>query len=76
MRGLVLLAEGDSADDEQVRGLLWPIVGDCAHFPAVPAGHVLGSLSESEAHQFARLVDGQLVLAIDDDGRPTLRPAA
>jgi len=76
MRALVLLAEADSHEDEQVRGLLWPIIGDCAHFPSVPVGHLVGSLSAAEAHQFARLVDGQLVLAIDDDGRPTLRPAA
>ena len=76
MRALVLLAEADSHEDEQVRGLLWPIIGDCAHFPSVPVGHLVGSLSAAEAHQFARLVDGQLVLAIGDDGRPTLRPAA
>ena len=76
MRALTVLAEGGNHEDEQVRGFLWPIVGDCALFPAVPVGQIVGSLDVHEATKFADLIDGRLVMACDDAGRPTLRPAA
>jgi hypothetical protein len=62
--------------DQYTRDYLEPIIGDCAQYPSVPVGHLLGSLSAQEAAQFSALVDGSYVLAYTDEGRATLRPAA
>lgn len=77
VRALVLLAQRGDHDDETVRGLLEPIIGDCAQFPSVPVGHLVGSLSATEAAQFSGLVDGRYSISCDDrTGRPILKEAA
>ena len=76
IRALTLLADTDSTDDDTVRGLLEPVIGDCAHFASVPIGHLVGSLSATEAAVFGQLVDGRLAIHIDPHGRPSHRPAA
>jgi hypothetical protein len=59
--------------------LLEPIIGDCAQFPSVPVGHLLGSLSSTEAAKFATaaddLVAGVVALVFDDAGRAHIRTA-
>jgi hypothetical protein len=77
IRALVLIArEGDlDRADDFVRGLLEPIIGDCAQFPSVPVGHLVGSLSASEAAVFAGLVDGRYQLVFTDEGKPYARAA-
>lgn len=75
LRATVLIAEQGSGDDD-LRGYLKPIIGDCAQFASVPCGHLLGSLSATEATQLAGLVDGTLTLAFDDGGKARLQPAA
>jgi len=76
IRALVLLAQRGEHDDDTVRSLLEPIIGDCAQFPSVPVGHLVGSLSVQEAAQFSGLIDGRYHIAIRPDGRPTLATAA
>ena len=77
VRALVLLAQRGDHDDETVRGLLEPIIGDCAQFPSVPVGHLVGSLSATEAAQFSGLVDGRYSISCDDrTGKPVLAPVA
>lgn len=76
IRALTLLADTDSTDDDAVRGLLEPVIGDCALFASVPIGHLVGSLSAAEAATFGQIVDGRLAIHIDPQGRPSLRSAA
>ena len=82
LRALVLLAEDYGADidteigETAVRGLLEAVIGDVAQFPTVPLGHLIGSLSSTEATQFSGLLDGRYVLLFTEQGRPTLREAA
>lgn len=82
VRALVLVATDWVRDgfgphvDQYLRDLLEPIIGDCAQFPTVPLGHLVGSLSATEAAQLGGLLDGRYLLVITDEGRPTLRPAA
>ena len=71
LRALTVLAEADNTDDD-VRGLLWPIVGDCALFLHVTVGHLVGSLSVDEAITFGRLVTGELAVVVGDDGQPSV----
>lgn len=82
VRGLTILAEGESsAQDDVARAICASILGDVAHFPSVTVGHVLGSLDATEAARFAARCDvlvttndargsitddGVLVLAFDD----------
>lgn len=76
IRALTLLAAAGETDDTTLRELLEPIIGACAQYPNVPVGHLVGSLSATEAATFGQLVDGQLAIHIDPQGRPSLRPAA
>lgn len=76
IRALVLMCQRGDHDDDTVRGLLEPIIGDCAQFPSVPVGHLVGSLSHVEAAQFAGLVDGRYSILVREDGKPTLHVAA
>lgn len=76
IRGLVLLANDGLTDDATVRGFLEPIIGDCAQFPSVPVGHLLGSLSAPEATKFAGLIDGRYAISFAPNGKPTLVRAA
>lgn len=78
IRGLVHFAQAgvDDGDDQRIRDLLELIIGDCAQFPSVPVGHLLGSLSAQEAAKFSGLIDGRLHLLFDEQGRPVLRVAA
>ena len=83
IRALVLLAENgidDTADgvsiEDTVRTYLEAVIGDVAQFPTVPLGHLIGSLSATEAATFAGLVDGTYLLAFTDAGKPTLATAA
>lgn len=76
IRSLVLLAERDDIESDSLRSWLEPMLGDVAQFPAVTPGHLLGSLSATEAATFSRFIDGQLTLTIDDNGEYALRPAA
>ncbi len=71
IRALVLLARQGVSDDD-VRDLLEPIIGDCAHFSAVPVGHLVGSLDVQEARRFGALVDGSLAIEVAPDGRTRL----
>lgn len=57
MRGVVAIAEQLDDQRETLRCILAEIVGDVAHFPTVPVGHVLGTLSADEARRFAQLCD-------------------
>lgn len=57
MRGVVVLAEQLDDERETLRCILAEIVGDVAHSPTVPVGHVLGTLSAEEARRFAQLCD-------------------
>lgn len=59
-KGLIALATAGQCDDEIVRHLLGPIVGDVAYFVGVGVGHVVGSLGATEAERFAALVDAFL----------------
>lgn len=59
-KALIALATAGQCDDEIVRHLLGPIVGDVAYFVGVGVGHVVGSLSAPEAERFAALVDAFL----------------
>ena len=78
IRGLVAMAT-THPDDDLVRALLEPVIGDCAQFPSVPVGHLLGSLSSTEAAKFATaaddLVAGVVALVFDDAGRAHIRTA-
>jgi hypothetical protein len=69
VRGLVRLAAAEVDDVETLRCVLASVVGDVAHFPAVPAGHVLGTLTAAEAAIFAQrcdeLVDATVPAAVD-----------
>jgi hypothetical protein len=56
-RGLVLLAEGGSGDDETLRCVCAAVIGELAHWPTISAGQVVGSLGADEAALFARLCD-------------------
>lgn len=80
MRGVVLLAHHDAAEDEVLRALLEHVIGDVAHFAAVTPGQLLGSLDVHEATRFAQQVDqflaGSMVASINDSGQFSLRPAA
>ena len=76
IRALVLLCERADHDDDTLRALLVPIIGDCALFPAVTPGALVGSLSATEAAQFAGLVDGRLAIHVREDGKHTLQAAA
>lgn len=76
VRALVLLAQQGLTDDQVVRDLLEPIIGDPAQFPSVPVGHLVGSLDASEAAKFAGLVDGRFAISFTTNGKPTLQPAA
>jgi len=78
IRALVhLAAEGvDETLDATVRTFLEAVIGDCAQFPSVPTGQLIGSLDVHEAKRFAGLVDGTFSLAFTDAGKPTLRTAA
>ena len=72
IRSLVLLAQQGSVDDQALRDLLEPIIGNCAQFPSVPVGHLLGSLSATEAGQLAGLIDGHYAISVTPTGKPTL----
>ena len=78
IRGLVHFAQGgtDDGDDQRLRDLLEVIIGDCAQFPSVPVGHLLGSLSAQEAAKFSGLIDGRYQLLFNEQGKPVLREAA
>jgi hypothetical protein len=73
---LVRLCRRDDHDEATVRGLLEPIIGECAQYPAVTVGALVGSLSATEAARFALLVRGELAIVVQPDGTPTLQPAA
>ena len=68
MRALVLLAEGGFADDQAVRGILRPILGDVADSRLFTVGKLVAALNPDEAARFAALagqvVDGAAALAI------------
>ncbi len=72
MRALVLLAENGFDDDDGVRGILRPILGDVADMAAFNLGKLVGALTPSDAARFAllaeRVVDG-VAVAIQRDGR-------
>lgn len=76
LRALVHMARNGEADDTSARNYLECVVGPVAQFANVAVGHVVGSLSATEAAQFAGLVTGSLRVEFLDDGRLTLRPAA
>jgi hypothetical protein len=75
IRALVILARQGSTDQD-ARDLLEPIIGDCAQFPAVTVGALVGSLSATEATTFAGLIDGRHAIHVREDGKPTLASAA
>lgn len=72
LRGLVELAQHGADDDETLRCVLETVIGDVARFPAVPTGHVLGSLGHTEAVLFARraqaFATSEVPGAVDNDG--------
>lgn len=78
VRALVhIAADGiDDTTEDTTRTFLEAVIGDVAQFPSVPLGHLIGSLSATEAATFAGLVDGTHRLAFTDEGRPTVRAAA
>jgi hypothetical protein len=83
-RGLVVLAQHDTLDEDTLRGLLAAedLLGEVAEFPAVTPGHLVGSLDAERAALFAQrchaLVDGALVTTYRPDGSASisLHPAA
>jgi len=74
LRALVVLAERDESD-EQVREWLTLVDERIAQLATVPLGHIVGSLSATEAATFARLVTDELTVVHHDDGTTTLAPA-
>jgi hypothetical protein len=54
LRGLVELATHGITDDETLRAVLASIHGDCAWFPAVTPGHLVGALDATDAAVFAQ----------------------
>lgn len=67
LRGLTVLAGRDESD-EQVRDWLALVDPRIAQLGSVPLGHIVGSLSATEAATFARLVTDELHVVIDDNG--------
>ena len=69
VRALTILS-ADVTGDEEVRCVLATILGDVAHFPAVTLGHLIGSLTATEAAVFANrcsaLVDGTVNGYVDE----------
>ena len=65
MRGLVLLAEAGFTDDDGVRGILRPILGDVADMAAFSVGRLVAALTPDEAARFARLADEVASDAVD-----------
>ena len=76
LRALVALGHDGCTDDTGVRNLLHVIFGDPAHLPSVTLGHLVGSLSATEAAQFAGLATGSLAVTFSDDGVLQLVAAA
>lgn len=76
INALVSLVKDGSTDDETVRAFLEPIIGEPSQWPTIPLGHLIGSLSATEAEQFSGVIDGRYVIVLSSDGRPTLQPAA
>ena len=75
LRSLVACAADELSDDD-VRGLLWAVIGDVAQFPTVPLGHLVGSLTTAEAATFAGLATHTLSVSVADDGRAVIGVAA
>jgi hypothetical protein len=81
-RGLLILAEANSLDDDTIRALTCHpnLADETAWFPAVTVGHLVGSLDAGQALIFSRrcdaLVGGQLVARVDAAGHVSLHPAA
>ena len=75
LRSLVACAADELSDDD-VRGLLWAVIGDVAQFPTVPLGHLVGSLTTAEAATFAGLATHTLAVSVADDGRAVIGEAA
>ena len=75
LRSLVACAADELSDDD-VRGLLWAVIGDVAQFPTVPLGHLVGSLTTAEAATFAGLATHTLSVSVADDGRAVIGEAA
>jgi hypothetical protein len=57
MRGVVTVAELVDDQRDTLRCIAASVIGDIAHYPSVPVGHVLGSMNADEASQFAQLCD-------------------
>ena len=58
VRGLVLLAEAGTVDDDDLRQLVAASgVGDAAMFPTIDLGHAVGAMSATEAALFAAMAD-------------------
>lgn len=55
MRALIMLARAELTEPDAVRGLLANLRPECAYWPALTVGHLVGSLDADEAHQFAGL---------------------
>jgi hypothetical protein len=55
MRALIMLARAELTEPDAVRGLLANLRPECAYWPALTVGHLIGSLDADEAHQFAGL---------------------
>lgn len=56
-RGVIALAAGEGDHDEILRALLALTLGEVAYFPGIKTGHLLGSLTSTQAEQFAGHVD-------------------
>ena len=70
VRGLVTLAAAGTDDTETLRCVLASVIGDVAHYPAVTAGHLVGSLSAGEAAIFARRCDELVSTTVPADVDP------
>jgi hypothetical protein len=75
LRALVILAGRDESDDA-VRQLLALVDPTIEQLGSVPLGHIIGSLSATEAATFARLVNDELVVRFADDGTVRLTETA
>jgi len=80
LRGILTICRAGHPDDEVLRALLEPVIGDAALQEAIAPGALVGSLGAAEAARFSALCDdfaaGLLIADISDAGHFRLRPAA
>lgn len=71
-KGIIALAAGEGDHDEILRALLALVLGEVAYFPGIRTGHLVGSLTATQAATFASLVDAYfadgLTSSVDHDG--------